>query len=107
MKNEWDFFADVQRRLATGQQLVQGFFAAPLSFPYDEQQGLVLDEDGNQYELGNNYKQALVDCINASQIPWGLCFQERLICLGLPIAKADFTTDYLEPYPAPVAANVQ
>jgi hypothetical protein len=59
MKNEWDFFADVQQRVANGQQLVQGFFANPFTFPYDEQRGVVLDEDGNQYELGNDYKQAL------------------------------------------------
>ncbi|TFZ63201.1 hypothetical protein E4631_23130 [Hymenobacter sp. UV11] len=100
MKNEQDFFADVKRRLASGQQLVQGYFANSFSFPYDEQRGIVLDEDGNQYELGNDYKQALSECIRQSTTAWGLCFRERIICFGQQVGTADFTTDYVVAYEA-------
>ncbi|GAB3327591.1 hypothetical protein GCM10027511_37620 [Hymenobacter humi] len=99
MKNEWDFFADVQQRVANGQQLVQGFFANSFTFPYDEQRGVVLDEDGNQYELGNDYKQALSKCIQHSQTPWGLCFRERLICFGQQVAATGYAADYIVAYP--------
>lgn len=98
MKNEWDFFADVQRRLAAGQQLVHGFFATSPVFPYDEQLGLVLDEDGNQYELGEDYKKALNECLQQTHAPWGLCFRERLICFGQQVMASDYTADYVVAY---------
>ncbi|GAB3720520.1 hypothetical protein GCM10027594_00510 [Hymenobacter agri] len=103
MKNEWDFFADVQRRLAAGQQLVQGHFANPIIFPYDEQRGIVLDEDGNQYELGNDYKQALSEFLQQMHTPWGLCFRERLICFGQQVTASDYTADYVVAYEATTA----
>lgn len=99
MKNEWDFFADVQRRLATGQPMVQGYFANPVLFPFDDQRGLVLDEDGNQYELGTDYKQALNECTQQVHAAWGLCFRERLIRFGHKVAHLD-SADYIIPYPA-------
>ncbi|TVT36781.1 hypothetical protein FNT36_25030 [Hymenobacter setariae] len=104
MKNEWDFFADVQRRLATGQPLVQGYFANPVSFPFDELRGIVLDEDGTQYELGADYKQALGECIQQGHTPWGLCLRERIICFGQQVVAADFTTDYVVAYEAATKA---
>jgi hypothetical protein len=107
MKNEWDFFADVQRRLASGQQLVQGYCAAPVSFPFDELRGIVLDEDGTQYELGADYKQALGKCIQQVHTPWGLCFRERIICFGQQVAAADFTADYVVAYEAAVESATQ
>ena len=102
MKNEWDFFADVQRRLTSGQQLVRGYFGNPLLFPFDEQRGPVLDEDGTQYELGQDYKKALHDCIQPLHLSWGLCFQERILCVGAQIETADGGTDYAESYQATV-----
>lgn len=87
MKNEWDFFADVQQRLAAGQHLVTGYFQDRLVLPPDEQRGLVLDEDGQEYELGSDFKQALTERIRGNHINWSLRFQERIICFG-PGVKA-------------------
>lgn len=102
MKNEWDFFADVQRRLASGQQLVQGYCVDPIAFPFDELRGIVLDEDGTQYELGADYKQALGACIQQVHTSWGVCFRERVICLGPQVVTAGFTADYVAAYEAAV-----
>lgn len=82
MKNEWDFFADVQQQLAAGAQLVTYYSVERLVFPPDAQGGRVLDEQGNEYELGADYTQALNECIRAKHISWGICFQERTICFG-------------------------
>lgn len=107
MKNEWDFFADVQQRLTGGQQLVQGYFANPLLFPFDEQRGLVLDEDGNEYELGNDYKQALAECIRLLHTSWGVCFRERLICFGPAVVASVDGTDYSESYEAATGSTLR
>jgi hypothetical protein len=89
MKNEWDFFADVQQRLAAGQTLVTGYFKDRLVLPFDEQRGIVLDEDGTEYELGSDYRLALTEGIRGNQINWCLRFQERLICFGPDITAFD------------------
>jgi hypothetical protein len=94
MKNEWDFFTDVQQQLVAGKQLVTGYFAGRFVMPFDEQRGLVLDEQGNEYELGKDYKKALTTCIREKQIPWTIRFQERIICFGPGIRAFDKEATY-------------
>lgn len=87
MKNEWDMFAAVQQRLAAGEQLVTMYFDQAVNmswanFPFDEQRGQVLDEDGTEYELGPDYKRALDECIRGNRISWGIRLVERTLCFG-------------------------
>ena len=89
MKNEWDFFADVQQHLAAGAQLVTYYFVERLVFPPDAQGGRVLDEQGTEYELGTDYTQALNECIRAKHILWSIRFQERTICFGPGVNELD------------------
>jgi hypothetical protein len=82
IKDEWQFFADVQQRLASGEPLVTYFFA----FPPGQQFGLVLDELGNEYELSEHYTYALSLCIQCQNILWHFCPEHRLIYFGPGLA---------------------
>jgi hypothetical protein len=89
MKTEWDFFADVQQRLAEGEPLVTYYFVERLVWPPDAQRGLVLDAQGTEYELGSEYQRALNACIRARRISWRIRFPERTMCFGPGVQELD------------------
>ncbi|WP_046245373.1 hypothetical protein [Hymenobacter terrenus] len=87
MKTEWDLFADVHKRLTEGEELITYYFVDRPTFPPDSQTGRVLDEQGTEYELGEDYKQALEECIRARHISWNIRFPERTISFGPGLNK--------------------
>ena len=82
MKNEWSFFAHVLDRLQAGQQLVTARLTQPLTWPPQLQRGIAVDEQGTEYELGDDFAQALETCITKKGINWVAHFQDNTICFG-------------------------
>ncbi|GAA4046599.1 hypothetical protein GCM10022409_35820 [Hymenobacter glaciei] len=94
MKNEWSLFAAVHQRLAAGQTLVTFSLNEALVLRPDDLRGTVQDEQGEAYELGEDYPQALQSCIRDQRISWGIQFVDRVLQFGPGITalpnRADF-----------------
>lgn len=84
MKNEWDMFAAVQQQLASGAELVTIYMTSASTnlTPSQSEPVQALDEEGQEYELGPDFMQALRTCIFDKRIPHKVHHGSKTLAFG-------------------------
>jgi hypothetical protein len=85
MKNEWDMFAAVQQQLDAGAELVTIYMTSASTnlTPSQSEPVQALDEEGQAYELGPDFMEALRTCIFDKRIPHKVHHGSKTLAFGL------------------------
>lgn len=84
MKNEWDMFATVRKQLDEGAELVKIYLtSASTNLSTDQAEPVqALDEEGQAYELGPEFTEALRTCIREQRISWKVHHGSKTLAFG-------------------------